>query len=138
MPTGRFTRSASVLAAALLMTGMAAAPALAASGPNLKVSVVAQQGHWLLGEYVGLDVTVSNIGDSVVSGAFGTAFSESGTAFWVDQHQWGDLDDSGSGATIAQGETWPGPGCASSASARRSRCTPPPTRPATSPTTASR
>ncbi|WP_372666018.1 hypothetical protein [Amycolatopsis kentuckyensis] len=105
MPIGRFTRPASVLAAALLMTGFAAAPAWAGSGPNLKVSVVAQQGHWLLGEYVGLDVTVSNIGDSVVFGAFGTAYSESGTDFWVDQHQWGDLDDSGSGATIAQGET---------------------------------
>ena len=105
MRTGRFMRSACVLTAALVMVGLAAAPASADSGPNIKVTVVAQQGRWLLGDPVGLDVTVSNIGDSVAFGVVGTAFSESGTAFWVDQHQWGDLSDGGSGAPIAQGET---------------------------------
>jgi hypothetical protein len=105
MPTGRFMRSACVLTAALVVAGMAAAPASAASGPDIKVTVVAQQGRWLSGDIVGLDVTVSNIGDSVVAGVFGTAYSESGTPFWGDRNQWGDLSDGGTGATIAQGET---------------------------------
>ncbi|MEU4251446.1 hypothetical protein AB0F15_28930 [Amycolatopsis sp. NPDC026612] len=94
-----------MLTAALVVAGMAATPASAASGPNLKVTVTAQQGRWLSGDTVGLDVTVSNIGDSVAFGAFGTAYSESGTPFWNDRNQWGDLSDGGTGATIAQGET---------------------------------
>ncbi|MEU0794981.1 hypothetical protein ABZ342_33385 [Amycolatopsis sp. NPDC005961] len=105
MPTGRFVRPAAVLAAALVMAGTAAAPASAASGPNLEVSVVAQEGRWLSGDTVGLDVTVRNIGDAVAFGAFGTAYTESGTPLWIDRNQWGDLSDGGSGAPIAQGET---------------------------------
>jgi hypothetical protein len=105
MPTGRFVRPAGVLAAALLMAGLAAAPASAGSGPNIKVTAVAQQGNWLSGDTVALDVTVSNIGDAVAFGVFGTAYSESGTDFWTDRNQWGDLSDGGSGANIAQGET---------------------------------
>lgn len=105
MPTGRFMRSACVLAAALVMAGMAVTPASAGSGPNIKVTAIAQEGHWLSGDVVGLDVTVSNIGDAAAFGVFGTAYSESGTAFWGDRNQWGDLSDGGHGTTIAQGET---------------------------------
>ncbi|MEV4057053.1 hypothetical protein AB0J55_38105 [Amycolatopsis sp. NPDC049688] len=101
----RFVRPAGVLAAVLVMAGLAAAPASAASGPNIKVTAVAQQGNWLSGDTVALDVTVSNIGDAVAFGVFGTAYSESGTDFWTDRNQWGDLSDGGSGANIAQGET---------------------------------
>ncbi|MFJ1767422.1 hypothetical protein ACIOD2_44340 [Amycolatopsis sp. NPDC088138] len=102
MLTTRFLRPGSVLTAALVMAGLAAVPASAASGPDLEVTAVAEQGHWLSGDIAGLDVTVSNIGDAAAVGVFGTAYSESGTDFWGDQDQWGDLSD---GATIAQGET---------------------------------
>ena len=105
MPTGRFVRSACALTAALVMAGMAAAPASAASGPNLKVTVVAQQGRWLSGDTVALDVTVSNIGDAVAFGTIGTAYTESGTPLSIHRSDWGDLADDGTGAPVAQGET---------------------------------
>ena len=57
--------------------------------------MVAQQGRRLSGDTVALDVTVSNTGDAVAFGTFGTAYTESGTPLWIDRGQWGDLADGG-------------------------------------------
>ncbi|RSN35816.1 hypothetical protein DL990_06485 [Amycolatopsis sp. WAC 01416] len=98
-------RAIGVLTAAFTVAGLATAlPAYAATGPNIKVTAKAQEGRWLPGDAIPIEVTVANIGDTTASQVRGYAHRESGGYFIVDETSWGDLR-SQDGATYAPGES---------------------------------
>lgn len=105
MPSGRFTRSACALTAALVMAAAFAAPASADTGPNLKVAAVVQQGRWLPGDDVTVDLTVTNVGDAPAVSVHGSVQTQSGPFFYIRDASWGDLSYTGPGATFAPGES---------------------------------
>ncbi|OXM60628.1 SdrD B-like domain-containing protein [Amycolatopsis vastitatis] len=104
---GRFTRSARVacvLTAALTITGLAAAPAFAETGPNLKVTATVQQGRWLPGDDIPVEFTVTNLGDATANHVSGAAYTDSGPYFLIPDEEWGDLRVPG-GTSFAPGES---------------------------------
>ncbi|MGW4525513.1 SdrD B-like domain-containing protein [Amycolatopsis sp. NPDC004378] len=105
MPTGRFTLTAcGALTAALVFTGVTAAPASAETGPNLKVTATALPGRWLPGDAIPVDLTISNLGDTAATHVTGSGMTQSGPYFSVKDEEWGDLHAAG-GASFAPGET---------------------------------
>ncbi|WP_410638460.1 hypothetical protein [Amycolatopsis sp. lyj-346] len=109
MTTGRFARSARAacaLTAALTITGAAfATPASADTGPNLKIAATVEQGRWLPGDAVPVEVTVTNIGDATAAGVHGAAYTQSGPFFSVPSGPWGDLEFQGPGGSFEPGES---------------------------------
>ncbi|MFJ1758711.1 SdrD B-like domain-containing protein [Amycolatopsis sp. NPDC088138] len=107
MITGRFARLAragSALTAALTIAGAAtAAPAFAETGPDLKITATVEQGRWLPGDAVPVEVTVTNTGDATATKVHGAAYTQSGPFFYVPSQPWGDLEFQGPGGTFAPG-----------------------------------
>jgi hypothetical protein len=102
--SARSVRAACALTAALTLAGAATAtPASAATGPNLKITVTVQEGRWLQGDAIPVDVTVANIGDTAAEHVTGSAGRESGAYFAISDG-WGDLQ-SADGASFAPGES---------------------------------
>ncbi|MGY6656513.1 SdrD B-like domain-containing protein [Amycolatopsis sp. TRM77291] len=98
-------RTIGALTAAFTVAGLATAvPAYAATGPNIKVTAKAQEGRWLPGDAIPIEVTVANIGDTTAKQVKGYGDRESGAYFTFDEASWGDLR-SADGATYAPGES---------------------------------
>lgn len=79
------------------------APVAAASSPTaaaakLAISATVGAGPFLVGEQVPVEVTISNTGDADAAGVMAEGRSTSGSTFFVQLSEWGDL------------ATWPGPG----------------------------
>ncbi|GAB3707128.1 hypothetical protein GCM10027598_10110 [Amycolatopsis oliviviridis] len=102
----RSIRNLGALTAALTLAGLAtAAPAYAATGPDLRVTATVPQGRWLPNDEIPIDVTITNVGDVKAEGVKGQIWRFSGPYFTVWPNAWGDLYDRGTGASFAPGET---------------------------------
>ncbi|MEU9690841.1 SdrD B-like domain-containing protein [Amycolatopsis japonica] len=98
-------RAIGALTVAFTVTGlMTAVPAYAATGPNIKVTAKAQEGRWLPGDAIPIEVTVANIGDTTANQVKGYGDRESGAYFAIEEASWGDLRST-DGATYAPGES---------------------------------
>ncbi|WP_241832870.1 hypothetical protein [Amycolatopsis sp. CB00013] len=91
---------------ALTVTGvLAATPASAEPGPNLKVTATVQQGRWLPTDSIPIDLTITNTGDATAQQVKGYDSPQSGEYFQFAQNTWGDLEYRGNGTTFAPGES---------------------------------
>ncbi len=103
LPRRSISALGALTAAFTLAGAVSAVPASAAAGPNLKVTATAQQGRWLPGDEIPIDLTVTNIGDALAEQVKGYGSRESGPYFLFAQNTWGDLEKQGPGASFAPG-----------------------------------
>ncbi|WP_410605978.1 hypothetical protein [Amycolatopsis sp. lyj-90] len=103
---GRSIRALGAMTAALTFTGvLTAAPASAEPGPNLRVTATVQQGRWLPGDSIPIDLKITNTGDAPAQQVKGYDSPQSGEYFQFQQNTWGDLEHRGAGTTFAAGES---------------------------------
>ncbi|AUI63195.1 SdrD B-like domain-containing protein [Amycolatopsis sp. BJA-103] len=104
--SGRSVRALGALTVAFTLTGtLAAAPAFAEPGPNLKITAVATEGRWLRGDTIPIDLRVTNAGDAPATDVRAQADLLSGPYFSFDWDSWGDLRFDGPGTSVQPGES---------------------------------
>ncbi|WP_409489881.1 hypothetical protein [Amycolatopsis sp. cmx-11-12] len=102
----RSVRAVSALTLAFTLTGaMAAVPAYADPGPNLKITAAVPEGRWLRGDHIPIDLTITNIGDAKATEVRATGSTYSGPYYGFDPNTWGDLDTNGPGTSFEAGES---------------------------------
>ncbi|OXM53968.1 SdrD B-like domain-containing protein [Amycolatopsis alba] len=104
--SGRAIRGLGALTVAFTLAGtVAAAPASAAPGPNLKITAVAAEGRWLRGDTIPIDLQVTNTGDAPATGVRAQGSTQSGPYYAYDSNSLGDLRFDGPGASFQPGES---------------------------------
>ncbi|MEV1118998.1 carboxypeptidase-like regulatory domain-containing protein [Actinosynnema sp. NPDC049800] len=89
-------------------TGAQQAAAPAASSPTaaaakLAISATVGAGPFLVGEQIPVEVTLSNTGDADATGVKADGYSSSGSTFFIQSSEWGDLALSGPGVILPAG-----------------------------------
>ncbi|EME60393.1 hypothetical protein [Amycolatopsis decaplanina] len=103
---GRSLPAVGALTLAFTLTGaVAAVPAHADPGPNLKITAGVPDGRWLRGETIPIDLTITNIGDAPANEVKAQGSTYSGPYYGFDQNTWGELHFDGPGASFQAGES---------------------------------
>ncbi|MBE1581426.1 hypothetical protein ACFORH_23325 [Amycolatopsis roodepoortensis] len=102
----RSFRAVGAMTLAFTLTGaMAAVPAYADPGPNLKITAAVPDGRWLRDETIPIDLTITNIGDATATEVKAQGSTYSGPHYSFDLNTWGELSHGGPGATFQAGES---------------------------------
>ncbi len=100
----RSLRAACVLTGILALAGtLAATPASAATGPDLKITASVPAGPYVVGEEFKVTVTVANIGDTAATRIKGSISSHSGSYPSATLSDWAEFNPLNDGGTLAPG-----------------------------------
>lgn len=104
--SGRAVRVLGALTVAFTLTGtLAAAPAFAEPGPNLKIAATVPEGRWLRGDTIPIDLQITNIGDAAATEVRAQGQTYSGPHYSFDLNAWSDLRFDGPGTSFQAGES---------------------------------
>ncbi|MBB5854692.1 hypothetical protein ACFQ05_15395 [Amycolatopsis umgeniensis] len=103
---GRSLRAVGAMTLAFTLAGtMAAVPAYADPGPNLKITAAVPDGRWLRDETIPIDLTITNIGDTTATEVRAQGSTYSGPHYSFETNTWGDLNFDGPGTSFLAGES---------------------------------
>ncbi|MFI7118076.1 hypothetical protein [Amycolatopsis sp. NPDC049868] len=103
---GKWLRAVGVLTSAFTLAGaIAAVPAYADPGPNLKITAAVPDGRWLRDDTIPIDLTITNIGDATATEVMAEGSTYSGPYYGFDLDTWGELSHNGPGVSFQPGES---------------------------------